>query len=1758
MATAARPASWRGRLWAGAAVTGLWALSAVHAPVTVDGANADGPRAERADRVAGRRPAPAPAIAVAPDPDEAAPGGQPALKLAGHLVRCRPETPGDLARAAALVAGGNYKAALETYDALLAEDADAVLPTQDGRYTPVIDEVQRAIGKLPAEGLTQYRLAADGPASDLFKKAREEADGAALVKLVRLYRHSTVGLEAVQFAAERSFDAGDLSRAARYCRLLVDEYPGAAANVRAGAWLRLGLAHATTGRSDDAKAALEQLRKDHPDLQVAVAGRRAEAVTFLENRIKAPQAAPRRGPASGPGDEDRPQWTHDGTGRRLMSAADIVLSPRWEDRHPQAATMPPAADRVRDALQDATRMGYGGAMKLPDNLTLEAPIPAVRTGVAYLRYHDRIRAVDLYGGLLKWEQTLMQPPAVEDDPGQPGIGRAQLPQGMKAGKLFPDLGRGAVTVAEGKVFSIEGVNPVVILPPYMFRGRPMDSGAAYLVARNAETGAVVWVLGRDKPVPGAPVVEPAKPAPAGGDGAAPAAKEIEDAPRADGSRPDAPGTPDPEKAVAPSAEAGQPPAQAAKPRPDGNRQPLPAPDAGPAPAPAPVPAPRPLLPGRPLPRPVPQPRPVPVDPAQPRPEDGDGRAVARELSPAERVLAGVNWLSAPTYSEGRLYAVIEAGESFHAICLEAADGKPVWVKPLAAKPTPPINRNFGMQSPWLAVGSPPAVDGGVVYCMTNAGVIAALDQADGALQWVLQYLDPAKLAQAADPRRGVAQMTAFAGWKFPPSPMVVSGGRLFALPADEERLLAVDCGDGRVVWSTDRKAGGNGRSQAYLAGVVNDLVVLAGPDAAAFRAGDGRAMWWTPIGAKTFGRPALTPDRMLINVDGGNIACVGTAEGRQLPAIPPPTGITPMEILPSCNLIATAGKLLMACDRATRCCFSYDEGRQYASRLIDDKPEDALGWLIRGQLAFGGAGEKPGRAADALSDLQKAKALAAKYGHREREIAADGALYALMCWQADRAPAGEGTGGRLEWLSRALPHARTTATKADRLYREIEALAEAGHKVRSVEAADELARLPDSVEVDDTPRARRLTRSPADPGNRRSARRVGRELVVKAIAKDRSLLAGPEADSARRFAAALQAKDIPALESIWDERPYTRAAEEALLALGGLHREAAKAVNPRPDDYEARSAAARSWSRAVSRLERLALDGLYADSPLRASAIAARMLIAEELRRPDARDWLARLSKLDKAAAVRWAGAGDTVAAVFEPAARRLYPKGVPTNLTVAGIIGDLEVPPRKLRDLQGTASFGAWGGEGTRLLRNEDGTAVVADDLVALLSPQGLLVVNPQGAAVEGRSPGFGKTEKQPHIVRYGVMPGSGGMMLSDRLAVWDGRGVTALRVPGGRLVAAVRETGAASLDQYNRGVRIAGGEAPVRFSPTGLAAWVSLPVFNGPAKLEIHDLGAGREPGGDKALASVDLGQWTHASSLGGRQIAPVITDDGVAAVRGDRSVIMVNPADGRIRWTARFPGQPTQLLAGESGLVFAAGYHDGNDGGVVALKPDGKTAWKFRAGAVNEIVEVVDEDAETVILAVHRQGNQGGGEMICVTAAGGKLLWKLKADDIKDLPATMTLMRNYTGVRRAGGRLFAVVGGAWPQPGFVGRLYIPNAALVCIDVETGKPVWSAVVPQPGPQPNTPVSAPIITPSQVLVFARDQQTMQTTLNIFDRETGKALLRQHAVTPEFNRNLNEAGQITYQMAMASPWPVMVGTRLFVESPTGVSVWGTP
>jgi cellulose synthase operon protein C len=227
--------------------------------------------------------------------------------------------------------------------------------------------------------------------------------------------------------------------------------------------------------------------------------------------------------------------------------------------------------------------------------------------------------------------------------------------------------------------------------------------------------------------------------------------------------------------------------------------------------------------------------------------DATGNRVRWRIKPEVPEQGSAVFEGAPVVHEGRVYVAVtrltptQTITAIHCYPAEAADRGALWRVEVSETPEMKAGeQRYRQHLLTLAAGN-------VVYC-THTGAIVALDALSGRRVWAVRY--PSRgLGTAAD-QPSPRDLT----------PALCAGGRLYAAPADYDRLLCLDPATGNLLWERDKI------EAVHLLGVGQGRLIFTTPQgirAVNAATGSDRGGWQQPADGSslmTFGRGFLAGD----------------------------------------------------------------------------------------------------------------------------------------------------------------------------------------------------------------------------------------------------------------------------------------------------------------------------------------------------------------------------------------------------------------------------------------------------------------------------------------------------------------------------------------------------------------------------------------------------------------------------------------------------------------------------------------------------------------------------------------------------------------------------------------------------------------------------------------------------------------------------------------------------------------------------------
>jgi len=667
---------------------------------------------------------------------------------------------------------------------------------------------------------------------------------------------------------------------------------------------------------------------------------------------------------------------------------------------------------------------------------------------------------------------------------------------------------------------------------------------------------------------------------------------------------------------------------------------------------------------------------------------------------------GGKFLGAPTYADGRVYAVATFREQYYLLCLEAPTGRHLWQVMIGQAPAVMASRYGGMMLRPVDRGSPPAVSRGRVFVTTNAGLIAAYAADDGRHLWTYQY-GQATLKATGVYRRGWSSASTPVpmpkGTVPVPNPLIVVGEKVLALPADSDKLIALDAQDGTPLWQA--ASGG----QRTLTAINRDQVLLSGPALVVLSTADGGVIWpreSTPI-TGVFGRPAVTPSAIIASSPGRLVRVTMRGGGRfALEGTQPLNGAGLPPLLG--NLLSIDGKLVAAYAGSVSVYIEFDKVHgKLTERLAGTSGlERAKLLLERGRLALGASqqrrAEADGRLPAALADLLAVRAYS-------RSVGSDGAIegrsldarvrtplrqtYIRMANLAEK----DAETGRL--LRLAAAEANTPVTRGEMLIRMIRYHERCGRPAEAARCAQELA----ERHADDHLRDVNIGPVANDRWSDELPQETGYELGHRHIARlielhGREVYAAFDAKAKAALTRARASGDTQALQAARRRYRYSQwVAEMLLTAAETLYTGNARDSRPRTDQL----------GEALALLGELVDE--FPDSPWALNAKAGQALIQLQTNPAIAQSLCAySFTAAEKARRAKFGDFDGPVRQLLEKMAKAA---GQPVEPAPAEPMGALAPPLRRVYQIPDATA---------RILRDPRGQAVQLGPRVLLLLSAG------------------------------------------------------------------------------------------------------------------------------------------------------------------------------------------------------------------------------------------------------------------------------------------------------------------------------------------------------------------------------------------------------------------------------------------------------
>lgn len=283
-------------------------------------------------------------------------------------------------RLQALATQKSWDAWVTTYQQLVDDTRDLVLPRGPELMTGLRGQAHQLLASLPAAARERYRALKDEEAAVLLQQAQDQKDPALALEVYQRFRLTGSGPKALAWIARTHLAEGrtDWARTA-YARLVRDTRPTAAQLTEQA------LAAAASGQTSELREVVRKLQTDFPGVSLKVGGRAVSAADLEKTLAIAQKAAP-----------EAPRWDRfGGAGDRAM-ASGATVDPRklWHYEIPTVTdTSSYRSSRVLFSANSSSSRGRFSFVSYP----------AVQGSTVVVQGPRSLTALDLANGQKRWE-----------------------------------------------------------------------------------------------------------------------------------------------------------------------------------------------------------------------------------------------------------------------------------------------------------------------------------------------------------------------------------------------------------------------------------------------------------------------------------------------------------------------------------------------------------------------------------------------------------------------------------------------------------------------------------------------------------------------------------------------------------------------------------------------------------------------------------------------------------------------------------------------------------------------------------------------------------------------------------------------------------------------------------------------------------------------------------------------------------------------------------------------------------------------------------------------------------------------------------------------------------------------------------------------------------------------------------------------------------------------------------------------------------
>lgn len=150
---------------------------------------------------------------------------EPENSSGGATLKTDPDLESILKKAERYQQDGNYSVACQLWQAVLERSGDTLYSLDNRTYYSMIEQVEKTLAGLSADGLQVYRMTADAAARQILAQASRPDQPQALNEVVRRYFVSSIGDDAAFTLACQSLDQFDFVGAMRLLKKIQNQHP---------------------------------------------------------------------------------------------------------------------------------------------------------------------------------------------------------------------------------------------------------------------------------------------------------------------------------------------------------------------------------------------------------------------------------------------------------------------------------------------------------------------------------------------------------------------------------------------------------------------------------------------------------------------------------------------------------------------------------------------------------------------------------------------------------------------------------------------------------------------------------------------------------------------------------------------------------------------------------------------------------------------------------------------------------------------------------------------------------------------------------------------------------------------------------------------------------------------------------------------------------------------------------------------------------------------------------------------------------------------------------------------------------------------------------------------------------------------------------------------------------------------------------------------------------------------------------------------